>query len=191
MARILGTPSNRTELRKPVVLVGMMGAGKTAVGAELARKLGVAFIDSDDEIERAAAMSISDIFARDGEDFFRRRESEVLERLLQGPAKVIATGGGAFMAERNRQAIGVHGVSVFLDCPLETLWTRVKGRTTRPLLQTQDPKTTLAHLWAKRAPIYALADLTVHSGDEDSPSGIVERMVTVLTDQGVLARSEV
>ena len=133
-------------LKKTVVMVGMMGAGKTAVGTALARLLGVDFVDSDDEISRAADRTIAEIFERDGEDFFRARESEVLARLLRGQPCVLSTGGGAFMAEANRQMIHDNGVSVWLRADLDLLWQRVKHKTTRPLLRTPNPRETLREI---------------------------------------------
>lgn len=149
------------KLKKTVVLVGMMGAGKTAVGKALAAKLAVPFLDSDAEIVVAANMSVAEIFERDGEAFFRDRESQVIERLLSGEPCVLSTGGGAFLAERNRQAITEKGVSVCLNAGLPLLWQRVKHKDTRPLLRTPNPRETLAKLFENRAPIYALADLSV------------------------------
>lgn len=146
-----------------IALVGMMGVGKTAVGQEIARQLGVTFTDTDAAIERAAAMSISEIFARDGEAFFRDRESLVLSRLLAGPAGVISTGGGAWIQPQNRTLIRAAGLSLWLDADLDTLWHRVRQRPTRPLLLTEDPRGTLAALIKRRNPIYARADLHVKS----------------------------
>lgn len=150
-------------LNKTVVLVGMMGAGKTAVGKALAARLGVPFLDSDAEIEAAAAMSISEIFERDGEAFFRSRETEVIDRLLGGPFCVLATGGGAFLSERNRELISTKGISVWLNADLKLLWNRVKSKDSRPLLQTANPFETLRGIYEARVPIYALADLEVTS----------------------------
>ncbi|MFV0294199.1 MAG: shikimate kinase [Paracoccus sp. (in: a-proteobacteria)] len=144
-----------------IALVGMMGVGKTAVGQEIARQLGVAFFDTDAEIERAAAMSITEIFSRDGEAFFRDRESLVLSRLLEGPAGIVSTGGGAWIQSRNRELIRAAGIAVWLDASLETLWSRVRQRPTRPLLLTEDPCGTLASLLNARRPVYASADLCV------------------------------
>ena len=140
-------------LTRHIVLIGMMGAGKTAIGLDLARRLRVPFKDSDAEIEAAAAMSITEIFARDGEAFFRARESQVLGRLLAGPPGVISTGGGAWMRPENRQIVGARGLSVWLNCSPETLWMRVRQRPTRPLLQTADPKGTLLRLLEERGPV--------------------------------------
>lgn len=148
-------------LRRSVVLVGMMGSGKTAVGKALALRLGVPFLDSDTEIERAATASIAEIFARDGEPFFRDREAEVIGRLLGGPPAVISTGGGAFMAERNRLAIATHGISLWLDASLDVLWERVRHKENRPLLRTANPRETLAQLFEVRVPVYRQSALRV------------------------------
>lgn len=170
----------RRQLSRHIVLVGMMGAGKTAIGTELARRFGVAFRDSDAEIEAAAAMSITEIFARDGEAFFRARETEVLGRLLAGPPAVISTGGGAWMGAGNRETIGRAGLSVWLDCDLDLLWQRVRQRPTRPLLQTADPKGTLARLLAERSPVYALADITFPARAGDSIEVSAARLIAAL-----------
>jgi shikimate kinase len=151
----------RWKLKRTVVLVGMMGAGKTAVGRALAARLGVPFLDSDVEIEKAANMEISEIFQRDGEQFFRAREAEVIDRLLDGPPAILSVGGGAFLAERTRETIARKGLSVWLDADLELLWSRVKGKNTRPLLRTAHPFETLRDLCEARVPLYALADLRV------------------------------
>lgn len=150
-------------LKKTVVLVGMMGAGKTAVGHALARLLGVGFLDSDEEIVKAANMSIAEIFERDGEPFFRQKEAQVIARLLAGRPGVLSTGGGAFLQEANRAAIHAAGVSVWLKADLEVLWNRVRHKASRPLLRTADPKATLAALAAAREPVYAQADFAVQS----------------------------
>lgn len=170
----------RGRLRKPVVLVGMMGAGKTAVGTHLARILGVPFRDSDDEIVKAANMTIPEIFARDGEDFFRAKESQVLVRLLAGPPGVLSTGGGAWLAEANRQAISAAGVAVWLRADLDLLWQRVRHKSTRPLLRTADPLGTLRELLAHRTPIYGQAGLIVDSLPGLSVETMAERVVAAL-----------
>ncbi|MDZ7708870.1 MAG: shikimate kinase [Roseovarius sp.] len=141
----------------------MMGAGKTAVGRVLAARLGVPFLDSDVEIEKAANMEISEIFQRDGEEFFRARESEVIDRLLDAAPAILSVGGGAFLAARNREMIAKKGLSVWLDADLELLWSRVKGKNTRPLLRTVHPRETLRALYEARVPLYALADLRVEA----------------------------
>lgn len=151
-------------LTRSVVLVGMPGSGKTAVGRVMARALGVPFLDSDAEIESAANMTIAEIFARDGEAFFRARETEVIARLLEGPVAVLATGGGAWMREENRRLIANRGVALWLDADLETLWARVRGRDTRPMLQGPGAEHRLAELYAARRPVYGLATIRVESG---------------------------
>ena len=155
-------------LHKTVVLVGMMGAGKTAVGTALARLLDVPFMDCDDEIVKAANRSIAEIFDRDGEAFFRRKESQVLRRLLEGAPVVLSTGGGAFLAEENRHAIAEMGISVWLRADLDLLWQRVRHKTTRPLLRTPNPRETLRQIFEARLPVYALADVGVESRAEYS-----------------------
>lgn len=167
-------------LIRPVVLVGMMGAGKTAVGTQLARLLRVAFLDSDAEIERAANRSISEIFARDGEPFFRARESEVLARLLAGPPAILSTGGGAFMSEHNRAVIAEHGVSVWLKADINLLWQRVRAKSTRPLLRTADPLGSLTAILASRAPVYGLAQVVVEAEDGLSVEGMARKVLAAL-----------
>lgn len=154
------------KLKKTVVLVGMMGAGKTAVGKALAARLNVPFLDSDAEIELAANMTIAEIFARDGQAFFRDRETEVLDRLLENECGILSTGGGAFLAERNRQLISDKGISVWLNASLPLLWNRVKHKDTRPLLRTANPKVTLGEIYDQRVPIYAMSDLKVTAKSE-------------------------
>ncbi len=168
-------------LKKTVVMVGMMGAGKTAVGTALARLLAVDFLDSDDEIARAANRSIAEIFERDGEPFFRARESEVLARLLRGVPCVLSTGGGAFLADANRQMIHEAGVSVWLRADLELLWQRVRHKATRPLLRTANPRETLRTIYEARVPLYSQADLVVDSGADLSVEAMAQRVAEVLT----------
>ncbi|MCC7319769.1 MAG: shikimate kinase [Rubellimicrobium sp.] len=182
----------RRRLLRPVVLVGMMGSGKTAVGRALAQKLGVPFLDSDAAIEEAAQASIAEIFARDGEAFFRTREAEVIARLLAGPPAILSTGGGAFMQERVRALIPAQGaVSVWLDAAVETLWNRVRHRDTRPLLRTADPRGTLARIHAERVPVYALADLAVRAEPHFSIDETAREVIAALAGRpGVLAAGE-
>lgn len=167
-------------LRKTVALIGMMGAGKTAVGTALARLLGVPFLDADEEIERAANMTVAEIFRRDGEAFFRARESEVLARLLAGPPCVLSTGGGAFLAPANRALIAEKGVAVWLKADLDLLWQRVRHKTTRPLLRTPDPKATLAALLEQREPVYAGAQITVEAAPEYSVEEMAAKVLAAL-----------
>jgi shikimate kinase len=158
----------------------MMGAGKTAVGTALARQLGVEFKDSDDEIVRAASRSIAEIFERDGEPFFRARETEVISRLLRGTSCVLSTGGGAFLSEANRALIHDVGISVWLRADLELLWQRVRHKTTRPLLRTANPRETLRELYERRQPFYAQADIVVESAAERSVEDMAARVVEAL-----------
>lgn len=167
-------------LKKAVVLVGMMGSGKTAIGTALARRLKVPFLDSDVEIERAANLTIAEIFERDGEPFFRERETQVIARLLNGDPAVLSTGGGAFLRPENRARITEKGVSVWLRADLELLWQRVRHKTTRPLLRTADPRATLAAIRAERDPVYALADLAVDADASYSIDEMTEKVVAAL-----------
>jgi shikimate kinase len=167
-------------LSKTIAMVGMMGAGKTAVGTALARVLGVPFVDSDEEIIRASGRSIAEIFERDGEAFFRARETEVIARLLRGAPCVLSTGGGAFLAESNRTQITAAGVSVWLNVDIEVLWARVRHKTTRPLLRTANPRETLSGLYAARLPFYTQADITVVATAELSVEDMASRVVTAL-----------
>ena len=167
-------------LRKTVVMVGMMGAGKTAIGRALAARLAVPFLDSDAEIEAASNMNVQEIFARDGEAFFREKEAQVIARLLQSEPCVLSTGGGAFLAERNREAISEHGVSLLLNADLELLWTRVRHKTTRPLLHTDDPRRTLGEIFEARMPIYALAELSVDAHPDYSIDDMVDQVIACL-----------
>lgn len=161
------TDKHRTSLTrlptKPLVLVGMMGAGKTAIGRRLAERLDSPFLDADDEIEAAAGCSISDIFAMHGEAAFRDGERRVIQRLLDRSPTVLATGGGAFMDADIRQAVHDKGISIWLRADIETLWQRVKRRDHRPLLETENPRETLERLIQDRYPTYAEADITVDS----------------------------
>lgn len=176
-------------LKKTVVMVGMMGAGKTAVGRALAVRLSVPFLDSDAEIETAANMTVPEIFERDGEAFFRDKESQVIARLLEDSSGILSTGGGAFLAERNRRMISQKGASVWLNADLPVLWNRVKHKNTRPLLRTSDPRATLSDIFDVRVPVYALADLSVASEGRVSIEEMVDRVVAVLaTRPDVLER---
>lgn len=178
------------QLKKTIVLVGMMGAGKTAVGTALARRLNVPFLDSDEEIVKAANMTIAEIFERDGESFFRDKETQVIGRLLEEERGVLSTGGGAFLAERNRDMITDKGVSVWLKADLELLWNRVKHKDTRPLLRTPDPKQTLTEIYEARVPLYALSDLAVDARPEYSIEDMTDAVITALeTRPDVLERT--
>lgn len=149
--------------KRSVVLIGMMGAGKSSVGRRLAKALSLPFVDADAEIEKAAGMSISDIFAKHGEPEFRSGERRVVSRLLDEQPAVIATGGGAWMDESTREKVRASGVSVWLKADVDVLLKRVKKRGGRPLLKNGDPEQVLRNLLAEREPVYARADVTVIS----------------------------
>jgi shikimate kinase len=160
LARIRETLGSRS-----IVLIGLMGAGKTAVGRRLANRLDLAFIDADREIELAAGETVSEIFAEHGEDYFRQGEAKVIARLLQGGPQVIATGGGAYMDAGTRANIEAKGLSIWLKAELPVLLHRVRRRNNRPLLASGNPETVMRELMQKRHPVYAKADITVESRD--------------------------
>lgn len=151
--------------RRTVVLVGLMGAGKTNIGRRLATRLNLSFFDSDNEIETAAGETIEEIFRNRGEAVFREGERRVIARLLKSPVHILATGGGAFMDPSTRLLIGRRGVSVWLRAELDVLLARVARRNNRPLLQQSDPRAVLAELIERRHPIYAEADIVIDSGE--------------------------
>ena len=168
-------------LLRPLVLIGMPGSGKSAIGRALSARLGVPLHDSDAEIEAAAQASIAEIFARDGEAFFRAGEAKVIERLLaQRPPAVIATGGGAFLSPATRAAVAREGVSLWLDVALPVLWDRVRHKTHRPLLQTPDPRGRLAALLEERGPVYAEAALRIRVTREQRLDGAVEAVLAAI-----------
>lgn len=173
---------------RSIVLVGLMGAGKSTVGRRLAAALRLPFHDADQEIETAAGCSISDFFDRYGEAAFRDGERKVIRRLLDGPRHVLATGGGAFMDPTTRALIKEKGLSVWLRANIDLLMERVTKRPTRPLLKNDDPRATMERLMAERYPIYAEADITVDSngGPHDA---IVQQILSQLTVLGVKAPS--
>ena len=151
--------------RRSVVLIGMMGAGKSTIGRRLATRLRLPFQDADTEIELAAGMTISDIFETHGEPHFRDGEARVIARLLEGGPSVLATGGGAFLREETRGRIRAKAISIWLRADADTIMKRVKRRAERPLLQTADPAATIGRLIKEREPVYQLADLTIASRD--------------------------
>lgn len=151
--------------RRSIVLVGMMGAGKSSIGRKLGLRLGLPFVDADTEIEVAASMTIPEIFQIRGEADFRAGEARVIARLLEGGPQVLATGGGAFMNAETRDLIAQKGVSIWLRAEFDVLMRRIKRRNDRPLLHTPDPDATLHALIEQRYPIYALADIAVDSRD--------------------------
>jgi shikimate kinase len=165
---------------RSIVLVGMMGVGKSSIGRRLAARLGVPFVDADSEIEKAACMSIADIFARNGEAYFRNGEARVIGRLLDGGPQVLATGGGAVMNADTRAAIKAKGVSIWLSAELDVLMRRInKRKDDRPMLQTADPAATLRELLVAREPAYAQADLTVQSREVPHDAIVAEIMMAL------------
>ena len=164
---------------QPVVLVGLMGAGKTRVGRLLASRLNREFFDADSEIEASAGCSIEDIFERYGEEAFRDGERHVIERLMKTKNSVIATGGGAFICAETRSNVLARGISVWLRADLDLLVERVSQRNDRPLLRDGDKRATLARLMTERYPCYAEADITVDSG-ADGPDTVVESILSAL-----------
>ncbi|HWV01672.1 MAG TPA: shikimate kinase [Devosia sp.] len=168
---------------RPIVLVGMMGAGKTTVGRRLAAKLGRHFVDSDEEVEKAAGMTIEDIFATHGEADFRAGEVRVIARLLKDRDLVLGTGGGAFMNADTRALVKTAAVSVWIKADFELLFQRVQRRSNRPLLKTANPRGTLQDLIDKRYPVYAQADVTVVSRDvpqEQVANEVIEALLARL-----------
>lgn len=178
VAALVAKLGNRT-----IVLVGMMGAGKSSIGRRLASEFNLPFVDADTEIETAAGMSIPEIFEAHGEPYFRSGEARVIARLLEGGPQVLASGGGAFINPQTRALIRARGISVWLKADLDVLLRRIKRRSDRPLLKTDDPEQTLRQLIAERYPIYAEADVTIHSRDvshdaivADIVAGLAERL---------------
>lgn len=174
---IVGPPA----LSQTVVLVGLMGAGKSCIGRRLAQRLNMPFVDADTEIEQAAGCSIAEIFTQYGEAAFRDGERRVMARLIQGEPIILAAGGGAFMDADTRKLIHDHAISVWLRANLDTLAARTKGRTHRPLLNNDDPRETLAKLIEVRYPVYAEADITVDTGI-DNPNVTCARVIEALVN---------
>lgn len=162
---------------KTIVLIGMMGAGKTCIGRKMAERLGLPFVDADHEIAEAAGCAIPDIFALHGEAAFREGERRVITRLLDEPVHVLATGGGAFINEQTREKIREKGISIWLRADIDLLMRRVSRRNNRPLLRQGDPREVLQKLMAEREPVYAQADIIV-----DSVDGPREAMVNKVMD---------
>ncbi len=150
---------------RPIVLVGLMGAGKTSIGRRLAEKMGLSFVDADHEIEAAAGKSIADIFTEHGEDYFREGERKVIARLMENGEQVLATGGGAYINAETRARIKAGGVCIWLKADLDLLMRRVMKRNDRPLLRTADPQAVMRKLIEDRYPVYAEADITVECRD--------------------------
>jgi len=173
--------STNLVLPKTLVLVGMMGAGKSSIGWRIAKKLGVPFFDSDQEVERAAGCSVADIFETWGEAAFRDAERRVIKRLLTDSVQVVSTGDGAFIDDSIREVIKENSISLWLRADPEILYERVTRRDTRPVLFEGDPKVILEEMVEKRYPIYAEADITVDSND-DAHEATVTRVIEVLKD---------
>ncbi|CAN1723725.1 Shikimate kinase [Hyphomicrobium sp. 1Nfss2.1] len=177
--------------QRSVVLVGLMGCGKSAIGRRLAARLSLPFVDADEEIEKAAGKTIEDIFSEHGEPYFREGERKVLARLLRSGPQVLATGGGAFMNDETRAGVAENGVSVWLKADLPLLVRRVGRRGNRPLLKAGEPEVVLQELMAKRYPVYAEANITVESRDvphEVIVGEIVDRLGETLVDSSEVAR---
>ncbi len=174
---------------KSIVMVGLMGCGKSAVGRRLAARLGLPFVDADEEIEKAAGQSIEDIFAEHGEPYFREGERKVLARLMRSGPQVLATGGGAFMNAETRAAIAERGISVWLKADLALLVRRVAKRNNRPLLKSGDPQAVMQKLIDVRYPVYAQADITVESRDVPHDV-IVAELIERLAGTPPAARTE-
>lgn len=176
---------------RSIVLVGMMGAGKSTIGRRLAARLHLPFVDADSEIEAAAGMTIPEIFELHGEPHFRDGEARVIARLLEGGPAVLATGGGAFMREETRQRIKHKAVSIWLKADTDVIMRRVRRRADRPLLQTADPEGTVARLLSEREPVYRNADLTISSRDVPHDR-IVEECIEALRShlRGVAAAKD-
>ena len=174
-------PRLAERLDRPIVLVGLMGAGKSTVGRRLARRLGLAFVDSDDAIEDAAGFSAAEVFERYGEADFRDGERRLVARLMDGDVRVIATGGGAYVDPRTRQLLNERSITIWLDAPVDILADRTGRRDTRPLLRNGDRKGTLERLAEQRGPAYAEAHIRVLSG-QGAHKDVVDSIVKALED---------
>ncbi len=174
------------ELKKTVALVGMMGSGKSAIGKVISSILNVPFNDADVEIERAAKLSVPEIFERHGEKFFREKEGQVIKRLLQEKPCILATGGGAFINKKIRTSIRQYGVSVWLNADIDTLWKRVKHKKSSPLLRTDDPRQTLENIYEDRIKTYCLADVIIESHGKSSLEDMANLVIKSLFDRNDL-----
>ena len=177
------------KLKKTVTLVGMMGSGKSAIGKVISSILDVPFSDADVEIERAAKLSIPEIFERHGEKFFRDKEDQVIKRLLQETPRILATGGGAFVNKKIRTSIKQYGVSVWLNVDVDTLWKRVKHKNSRPLLRTDNPREKLESIYADRIKTYCLADVIIESHGKSSLEEMANLVIKSLLDRNDLIES--
>ena len=179
--------TNQLKIDRTIALVGLMGAGKSAIGRRLGVRLGLKFVDADVEIEASAGKTITEIFGLHGEDAFRKCERRVIKQLLAGPVRVLATGGGAFIDSKTRFVIREQALSIWLRADLETLYQRVLRRDGRPLLAAGDPRKILATLIKRRYPIYGLADIVVDSGD-GSHDEMVNQVITRIAQYNRLHR---
>jgi shikimate kinase len=170
--------------KRSIVLVGMMGAGKSSIGRRLAARLGIAFVDADTEIESAAGMSIPEIFEKHGEPYFRSGEARVIARLLDGGPSVLATGGGAVMDPGTRELIGAKGISVWLNADIDVLIKRTKRRSDRPLVDK------IKELMPLREPVYAMSDIVVRSRDEPHDTIVDEIIASLAKRHGLVAGEE-
>jgi len=184
------TPDPRERLLRTVVLVGMMGAGKTAIGKALSARLAVPFEDSDTEIETASSLTIAEIFDRYGEAFFRDKESRVIARLLEGPPCVLSTGGGAWLSPENRALLSARAAVVWLKADLDLLWSRVRHKDTRPLLRTAAPRDTLAALLAARTPDYEQAEFVIETRPDWSIDRTTDEVLSRLVAAGIVEKSQ-
>jgi shikimate kinase len=185
-------PPVTAQLDRSIVLVGLMGAGKTSVGRRLAQHLGLPFVDADHEIEAAAGCTIEEIFLAYGEAEFREGERRVMKRLLEGPPIVLATGGGAFMDAGTRAQIEQHGLSIWLRAELDVLLRRVLRRNDRPLLKQGDPREILKKLIAQRYPVYEQADIIVDSSDGPHEAVVeqIEKQLRIFLDRSLTAQPQ-
>jgi shikimate kinase len=189
LSETLGRKARAALGRKNLVFVGLMGAGKSAIGRLTATVMGIPFVDTDHEIERVSRMTINELFAAYGEAEFRALEARVIKRLLRSGPRVISTGGGAFINEQSRKSIKKQGISVWLNAELDVLWERVNKRDSRPLLKTENPKQTLETLMQARYPIYQLADLTVMSRDVKKETMVEDVLNALLASVSVQEKS--
>ena len=176
------------KLKKSIVLIGSMGAGKSSIGKRVADEINVPFVDSDDEIESAAGMSVVDIFTKFGEVYFRAGEERVIERLLCSKPQIIATGGGSFRSSKIRKLVRLSAISVWLKADFDTLWTRVQGKGNRPLLKVTNPQQALQSLIKERTPFYENADIIVESKKNTTHSEMVSKLITALCNFSGLER---
>jgi len=172
-----------------LVLVGLMGSGKSSVGKRLSEYLDVGFIDADQEIEKAAGMNIVEIFEKFGEKYFRAGEKKIINRLILHEPQVLSTGGGAFISKEVRKVIKIHGCSIWLKADIETLWPRVSGKVNRPLLNNKYPKKDLENLIIERNPFYKTADITIESEANINHLAMVDKIIDKLKKHNILTKT--